>query len=117
VDKGNKVYILPNPSSVRTPDFIFVRKGNTKRYDLKTIVGQGSAGTRMIESIGQTDRVLLNMATNYNSRNLAQDIKAYFEANPDALEVLIYKGKKEISITRPSIDDNFIKTFIKRYGK
>ena len=36
---GNTVYILPNPHSTRKPDFIFVRNGVIKDYDLKTISG------------------------------------------------------------------------------
>ncbi|MBR4690195.1 MAG: hypothetical protein IKO90_07005 [Bacteroidales bacterium] len=31
---------------------------------------------------------------------MAKEIKAYFEANEDAVEVLIYKGERGISITR-----------------
>ena len=115
---GNEVYILPNPDSVRTPDFIFCRKGVYKAYDLKTITGKNSAGNRLMESIGQTHRVLLNMATDYNPRNLAKDIKSYFEANKDAVEVLIFKGKRRISIQREFVqskeyDMQFRKTWYK----
>lgn len=31
---------------------------------------------------------------------MASQIKNYFDANPLAVEVLIYKGKKAISVTR-----------------
>ena len=35
-----------------------------------------------------------------------------------AREVLVYKGKKEISVMRKSLDDvNFFRTFIRRYTK
>ena len=114
---GNKVYILPNPGSVRTPDFIFLRKGIYKDYDLKTITGKNSAGNRMMESIGQTRRVLLNMATDYNPRNLAKEIKSYFEVNEDALEVRIYKGKRQIPITRNDVGANdFFYQFMRIWG-
>lgn len=114
---GNKVYILPNPGSARTPDFIFLRKNIYKAYDLKTITGKNSAGNRMMESIGQTRRVLLNMATDYNPRNLAKEIKSYFEVNDDALEVLIYKGKRQIPITRNDVGANdFFYQFMRIWG-
>jgi hypothetical protein len=42
VELGYKVYILPNPREIRTPDFIFVRKGVYRLYDLKTVYGKSS---------------------------------------------------------------------------
>ena len=97
---GYKVYLLPNPHDFRTADFIFERKGNFTMYDLKTVLGKGSVESQLTDSLGQTNRVLLNMATDYNARLLASDIKAYFESNRDAVEVLIFKGNKSIAIKR-----------------
>ncbi len=118
VDQGYRVFVLPNPKGIRTADFIFERKGVYRLYDLKTIRGKGSAGTRMKESIGQTNRVLLNMATDYNARLLASDIKEYFEKNPDAIEVLIFKGNKVFSIKRGLVQNKaFNRIFRKQYEK
>ena len=72
VDHGYRVYILPNPKGIRTADFIFERKGVFKQFDLKTITGKNSVGNRLTESLGQTERVLLNMRTDYNIRHLTQ---------------------------------------------
>lgn len=69
-------------------------------YDLKTIQGKGSAGTQLMDSIGQSDRVLLHIVSNYSDRILASDIKSYFEVNPSALEVLVFKRRKAISVRR-----------------
>ena len=102
---GNKVYILPNPKGIRSADFIFENKGVFKMYDLKTITGQSSVGNRLIESIEQTNRVLINIRSTYNVRLLAVQIKDYFNANPNALEVLIYKGKKTISVSRRFVEN------------
>lgn len=56
------------------------------------------------------------MATDYNARLLASDIKAYFEVNKDAVEVLLYKGKKELSVNRYSaLSPLFHKQFRKKY--
>ena len=75
VEHGYRVYILPNPRSCRTADFIFEKKGILGLYDLKTVHGKGSVGTQLFDSIGQTNRVLLNITTDYNTRLLASDIK------------------------------------------
>lgn len=118
VVQGYKVYILPNPKGIRTADFIFERNGVYKSFDLKTISGKNSIDNRLTESIGQTNRVLLNLTTDYNPSTLARNIKHYFESNSNAIEVLIFKGKKQLSVTRKSLEDNhFFQTFVRRYTR
>ena len=118
VDHGYRVFILPNPRSCRTADFIFEKKGILGLYDLKTVHGKSSVGTQLSDSIGQTNRVLLNMTTDYNARLLASDIKSYFETNQDALEVLIFKGKKVLPVNRVQVQSpDFNRVFRKRYEK
>ena len=118
VEHGYRVFILPNPKGFRTADFIFERKGVYKSFDLKTISGKNSIDNRLTESIGQTNRVLLNLTTDYNPSTLARNIKHYFESNSNAIEVLIFKGKKQLSVTRKSLEDNhFFQTFVRRYSR
>ena len=118
VEHGYRVYILPNPRSSRTADFIFEKKGILGLYDLKTVYGKGSVGTQLLDSIGQTNRVLLNMQTDYNARLLAADIKTYFETNQNALEVLIFKGKRVLPVNRIQVQSpDFNRVFRKRYEK
>ena len=117
-EHGYRVYILPNPRSFRTADFIFEKKGVLGLYDLKTVYGRGSVGTQLLDSIGQTNRVLLNLLTDYNTRLLASDIKKYFETNPDAVEVLIFKGHKFFSVERTlTLSVQYHRIFRKRYEK
>ena len=85
-----------------------------------TATGQGKAsvGNRLTESIGQTNRVLLNMKTDYNGRLLASDIKSFFEKSRDAIEVLVFKGNKTISIKRGLVQNPaFNRLFRKLYEK
>lgn len=118
VSHGYRVFILPNPKGTRTADFIFVRKGIYRLYDLKTIQGKSSVLNRLMESIGQTNHVLLNMTTDYQATALARSIKKYFERNPAAVQVLIFRGNKTMSVTRKTLEDkNFVTTFTKLYYK
>ena len=118
VEHGYRVYILPNPRSCRTADFIFEKKGILGLYDLKTVYGKGSVGTQLLDSIGQTNRVLLNMQSDYNARLLAADIKTYFETNGEAIEVLIFKGNKVITVKRGlACNPSFNRLFRKLYEK
>lgn len=116
--RGGAVCRTPNPKSIRTADFIFERKGVYKMFDLKTISGKNSIDNRLSESIGQTNRVLLHMTVEYNPSALARSIKRFFESNPNAKEVLVFKSKKYLSVTRKSLEDSrFFQTFIRRYIK
>ena len=118
VEFGYTVYMLPNPTETRTPDFIFVRKRSFRVYDLKTVFGKSSIAESLLESIGQSNRILLNMTTSYNARYLASDIKSYFETNHDALEILIFKGKKKLSISRRFVSNPmFNRLFRRMYEK
>ena len=118
VEHGYRVFILPNPKGFRTADFIFERKGVYKMFDLKTIMGRNSIDNRLSESIGQTNRVLLHITVDYTPSALARSIKRYLESNPHAKEVLVFKGKKHLSVTQKSLEDNrFFQTFIRRYTK
>ena len=118
VEHGYRVYILPNPKGIRTADFIFERKGVFKMFDLKTISGKNSVGNRLKESIGQTNSVLLNIVCDYNVRNLTLEIRRYFESTTDAFEVLIFTGRKEISIKRNiATSKGFLKMLMKSFRK
>ncbi len=118
VEHGYRVFILPNPKEFRTADFIFERKGVYKMFDLKTIQGKSSVSNRLLESVGQTNRVLLNMIVDYNPVALARNIKTYFEKNPNAIEVLIFKGRKILSVLREDAESKtFHKLFIAKYIK
>ena len=118
VEHGYHVFILPNPQGIRTADFIFERKGVYKLFDLKTISGKNSVGNRLKESIGQTNRVLINLTVDYNPRQLAISIRQYFEKNSEALEVMIIKGGKMISVIREDVmGASFIKYFMMKYTK
>ena len=115
---GYRVFILPNPHGIRTADFIVECKGVYKMYDLKTVQGKTSVLNRLLESIGQTSHVLLNVCSDYNARLLATQIKTYFEVNDDAIEVLVMKGRKTFSVTRRLVTNSrYLWLFRDKYEK
>ena len=87
-------------------------------FDLKTISGKNSVGNRLKDSIGQTKSVLLNLVCDYNVRNLAFEIKRYYEMNAEASEVLIFYGRKIISIKRNiATSKGFLKMLMNSFRK
>lgn len=115
---GYRVYMLPNPKEIRTPDFIFVKKRAYRIYDLKTVYGKSSIADSLLDSIGQCNRILLNLMVEYNTRSLAFAINKYFEVNPQAIEVLVFKGLKQVSVNRSmATKNNFLFTFKRLYER
>lgn len=118
VEFGYRVYMLPNPTETRTPDFILYKKGVYRVYDLKTVYGKTSVSGSLLDSVGQCNSILINMTTEYNTRRLALAIKKYFEFNEKAVEVLIFKGGKRFAVKRAlATNNNFLRMFIKLYER
>ena len=116
VGLGYRVYVLPNPQGFRSADFIFVRRGIYRMYDLKTIRGKASAGNRLRESVGQSKHVLLNIKVHYNGGRLAAEIRSFFEKNPQACEVLVFKGKRFFTVKRSyALQKDFLIKFRRRF--
>ena len=112
VKHGNAVYIMANPKGSKSMDFVFKKNGNIKGYEKKNASGKNSIGNRLEESSSQARRVLINMETNYNPRLLINEIKRHFEYDENCIEVLIYKGGKEISIDRQFFfKKNYVQAF------
>lgn len=115
---GFEVFILPNPKSTKSGDYILKRQNFVRAFDLKTITGFDSVGNRLSESIGQANNVVLNIRSKYNAHDLGESIKGYFETNKAAQSVIILKGRgKYIEVTRNEITKKFIEHFSRLYGK
>ena len=97
---------------------IVCQDSHCAHFDLKTISGKTIVESQLLSSIGQSNRALLNMTADYNPSLLARSIKKYFERNDEALEVLIFKGKKSISVSRDlTLSPDYYRIFMRRYVK
>lgn len=68
--------------------------------------------------VSPCNRIILNLTVDYNTRSLAFAINKYFEVNEKALEVLIFKGRKKISVNRSmATKADFLFTFKRLYEK
>ena len=82
----------------------------------RAAIPEESRRTVFICSGRQSNRVVLNMSTDYNPSSLARAIKMYFEHSKEALEVIVLKGKKKLSVTRDiTLSADYYNTFMKRY--
>ena len=110
---GYSVYILPNPKTVSSADFIFKHKNSYKLYELKTILGKNSIGNRLSEGARQSSRILLNLVVHCSPRLLAFEIARFFRENNEAKEVLVFFKRRKISITKVTNPDILWRTLLK----
>ncbi|MDY2935704.1 MAG: hypothetical protein SOT20_05660 [Candidatus Cryptobacteroides sp.] len=114
---GFEVFIVPNPGSTRSGDFILRKKNFIGLYDLKTITGLSSVGNRLADSKGQANRIVLNIISKYNPKSLTKVIRSYFYQNNDALEVKVLKWNKLIDVNKSDISEKFDVSFVREYVK
>ena len=117
VEKGYRVYIPPNPGETRSGDCILQKKSFVGLYDVKTIIGKGSIGSRLEESADQAHRVILNIKSRYDPKDIAYEVRTYFERNKEAREIIVLKGNKALLASPKMISKTFDKNFVKRYYK
>lgn len=112
------VYLLPNVSGVKSADFIAAKSGKLFYFEAKTINGQSTIKQRLMEASTQSDRVILDIVGIDNGRDVANNIKWFFENNNSVKEVLILKNKRIIATNRQqALYKNFEKSFEKEWGR
>ena len=97
---------------------LMAERDRKKQEELKSLSGRNIVDTQLLSSVGQSNRALLNLTSDYNPSLLARGIKRYFERNDSALEVLVFKGRKSLSVTRDlTLSSDFYRIFMRRYVK
>ncbi len=109
-----EIYILPNPKGVKSMDIIIKNKNSIYAYDVKTLTGLNSVDNRLLDSIGQSNRVILSIKSEYQARKLYDEIKSFFENNKKAQQVIIIVRNKEIILDREMMKES---TFRRLYYK
>ncbi|MBO7567547.1 MAG: minor capsid protein [Bacteroidales bacterium] len=102
VEHGYRVWILgkTGEKGERNPDLLFERKGAYRVYDLKRVTSIKSLQQDLIKSEGQAPGALIKINRTGQARTIILAIKKYFEVVTSANEVLIFQGKRIISIQR-----------------
>ena len=101
-----EIYILPNPKGVKSMDIIIKNKNSIYAYDVKTLTGLNSVDNRLLDSIGQSNRVILSIRSEYQARKLYDEIKSFFENNKKAQQVIIIARNKEIILDREMMKES-----------
>jgi len=115
---GYDVYMLPNLTGMKSPDYILVKDNKTYLAELKTIYGKNSIDNRLNTANKQADRVVLNIVGNISSRYAADEIKDFYLQNPHVKEIVVLLGGKPINVRYGQVKDKkFAKRFMDRWAK
>ena len=117
-DKGYRVFIMPSLRGIKSADYILIRDNSYSLWELKSIHKNGSISSRLKASESQAKKVILNVSGQVSSNAVSHALKKHFDKNPDAIEALVYKGKKSIVVSRQWANKNsFYKEFNSQYNK
>ena len=101
-----EIYILPNPMGIKSMDIIIKNKNSISAYDVKTILGKNSVSNRLIESIEQSNRVILSIKNDYDARKLYKEVQRFFDNNTKAQQVIILIKNKEIVLNKEMMKES-----------
>lgn len=113
-DNGYDVYMLSNPRSGKSADFIFVKNGKVYYTEGKLSTGKNSLGHNLTKGTSQSERILIDVTGTDDTRYLTSQLVKAFEGNINLREVKLLKNNREISVLRQDISkDDFPKKFKK----
>ncbi len=116
--KGYDIFLLPNPHGGSSADSILRKEKKYYLYEIKTINGVGSLESRLNKSATQSTNVILDVADIYESRIIAEELKRFYETHSHIKDIILFRGKREIHITRSDIQsERFIRNFIIQWAK
>ena len=115
---GFDVYMLPKTTNSKSFDYILVNKNNIYAAELKTIYGINSLDNRLYVASTQSDRIVINIVGNATSRYVADEIKDFYQQNPQIKEIIVLKSGKPIYVDyRHANKKNFVKTFMNEWAR
>ena len=112
------VFLLTNPTSTKSADFV-LRKRNCLYYvEGKTSSGGSALSTRMEEGNKQAERIVINFVSNPSLHNISALTKTSFYKYAHLKELFLLKGSRLIDIERDFAESvNFEARFAKLWGQ
>ena len=114
VANGYDVFLLANPHNTKSADFIIREKDKLFYVEGKTSSGGSALSVRVSEGVKQADRIVVNFIGLPQTSKITDLTPKVFFCNSNLMELIFFKGRKMIVITRA---DCFAKDFAKRFKK
>lgn len=97
---GYDVYMLPNPNSSVSADFILHKKGKLYYTEGKTLNGKNSLDHRLASASNQSSRVIIDVIGTNDARYIANTVASAFEQDKLLNFIILLKGSRAIEINR-----------------
>ena len=112
VTNGYDVFLLSNPNATKSADFIIRQKNKVFYVEGKTSSGGSSLVHRFEKGAEQADRIAMNFIGLPPTSKITDLIKNVFFYNQGLAELILFKGRRMVVITRKDcLAKNFAKTF------
>ncbi|MBP5371076.1 MAG: hypothetical protein J6Y55_04040 [Bacteroidales bacterium] len=108
------VYLLANPRTTKSADFIIKQRNILYYVEGKTSKGGSALAERLQEGAKQADRIAINFIGNAINKLFSTEIKNTFENNENLKYVYVFKGSKLIFVKR---NEALSKTFSHKFMK
>ena len=97
------VYLLSNPNTIKSADFILEKKDKLYYVEGKTLDGANSLDHLLEKGVKQSDWIVVNVVGTNDVNYISQEIKFAFEQNDNLREILLLKGSRLIPIYKEDI--------------
>lgn len=97
---GYDVYLLSNPNSIKSADFILIKNDKLYYAEGKTMNGVNSLDTMLSKGSSQSDRIVIDIIGTNDVRYISREVKFAFQQNKDLKEILLLKGNRVININK-----------------
>ncbi len=114
VNNGYDVYLLSNPRSGKSADFIFSKGGKVYYTEGKLSTGKNSLGHNLAKGSTQSERILVDLTGTNDTNYITTRIEEAFKNNSDLKEVMLLKGGRLISIMELTVQRKDFNRYFKR---
>ena len=112
------VFLLTNPTSTKSADFVMRQNNKLYYVEGKTLDGKNSLDHLIEKGSEQSSKVVIDIIGTKNARYLKKEIQDGFESNGSLQCLLLLKGKRLIVIDRDAAKaKDFENTFLKLWNK
>lgn len=98
LSNGYDVYLMPNPNTSTSADFILSKNGKLYYAEGKTLNGANSLDNRLKSK--QARRIIIDVIGTNDSRYIASELRIAFEQNTYLDEIILLKRSREIKVNR-----------------
>lgn len=113
-NNGYDVYVLSNPRSGKSADYIFVKNGKAYYTEGKLSTGENSLDHNFEKGSSQSERILVDITGTTDTNYISIQIKKAFNNNYNLREVMLLKGGRLIKVSSQDIDS---KEFSNKFKK